>query len=74
MAVEKLNAEVVDLESPACHTAITQVDEVGADLLLAQLIRWTSKMGSQRADRSNVGFLGQPRQTRQGHIFDHPQT
>ncbi len=39
MLVEKLNAEVVDLESPACHTAITQVDEVEADLLLAQLIR-----------------------------------
>jgi len=49
-----LNAVVVDLESPTSGATLTHLQEIGANLLLAELVRRSTIMGGKTADGIDV--------------------
>ena len=61
-------------ERSARHPTVTQGDQVGANLLLAQRIGRTPIMRGQPAHRGDVASLRPQPQSPQLHVFDHALT
>jgi hypothetical protein len=58
MAIEKLDAAVIGLESAECHTPLTQVEQIGTHLFLTQFVRRPAIMCGQMANPIQVNGLG----------------
>src|SRR5882672_4178935 len=72
--IEKLNAILIVMERSARDPAVTQRDQVGANLLLAQRIGRAPIMRGQPAHRGDVASLRPQPQPPQLHVFDHALT
>src|ERR1051325_8498053 len=74
VAVEKLNAMLIVLEGSTRDPAVTQGDQVGPNLFLAQRIGRAPIMRRQPPHRRDIATLRPQPQSHQLHVFDHALT
>jgi hypothetical protein len=73
--IEEADAAVIGLEGPARNTAlIAQMQEIGAHLLLAQLVGRALVVGHQPADRLDVDVPGPLGKAGKAHVIEHTLT
>ena len=65
---------MVGLEGAECHAPLTQAEQIGAHLFLAQFVGWTTVMRGQITNRVQVKGLGSGCQPSRPHVFDHTLT
>src|SRR3954453_668676 len=74
MMIQEPQPILADLERAAGRAVLAQAKPVGPYLFLAELVRRTSIMRRQLADRLDVELLRSSSQPGQDHVLDHPRT
>jgi hypothetical protein len=65
---------MVGLEGAECHAPLSQAEQIGTHLFLAQFVRGTMVMRGEMTNRVQVKGLGAGCQASRPHVFDHTLT
>src|ERR1700674_1963245 len=74
MAVEETQAVLAGLEGAACNPPLAQVEQVGPNLFLAELIGRAAVMLGQLVNSPDIDLTRSRGQPGQGHVLNHPHT
>src|ERR1700690_3916913 len=74
MAVEETQTVLAGLEGAACNPPLAQVEQVGPNLFLAELIGRAAVMLGQLVNSPDIDLTRSRGQPGQGHVLNHPHT
>jgi hypothetical protein len=73
--IEEADSAMIGLEGATCNTAlIPEMEEIGANILLAEHIGRAHVMGSEPADRLDIDVPGPLGKAGKPHVVDHTLT